>query len=109
MASELDYANLSNEEIIQKLDDAAFISRFETSEDWKLFREACRHLALQAGHILERTDPLKEPSTIIECQVVKKFCSNMIHGIVNGLKNEGKLAFDEAKDRGLRQVLPDEL
>ena len=104
-----DFSQLPDHDLIKKLDDAAFIARFEASDDWRLFREACDRLVRQAEHTLDNTDPLKDPTGVIECQVIKKFCRNIVRGIISGLKSEGRLAFDEAKARGLRNVLPNNL
>ncbi len=96
-----DIADLSDKDLLAKLEDAVFIDRFENSDDWKLIREACERLAKQAEYELDRTDPIKNPTKIIECQIVKKFCRNMLRGIINSIKAEGKLAFDEAGERDL--------
>lgn len=101
-----DYSKLRDKELLDKLDDAAFIARFEQSEDWKLFREACKRLGDLAEYEMDRLDPIKEPSAIIERQVVKKFCRNVVRSIISGLKAEGALAFEEAKERRLNQVQP---
>jgi hypothetical protein len=107
VAFDTDASKMSEEEILRKLDDAAFIQRFEKSEDWKFFREACEHLARQAEREMDHTDPIKNPTAIIECQVTKKFCKNVVGSIVNGIKSMGKLAFEEAKDRGIKEVIPE--
>ena len=106
MGFDTDTSKLSREDILQKLDDAAFVQRFEKSEDWKFFREACEHLARQAEYEMDRTDPLKNPSKIIELQVVKKFCRNIVGSIINGIKAEGAIAFQEARDRKLEGIGP---
>lgn len=109
MPLDADFSRLADQDLVRKLDDAAFIARFEASEDWKLFREACERLARQAEHEMDRIDPIKDPTGIIERQVVKKLCRNVVRGIINGLKEEGKLAFAEAKERGLRDAMPPNL
>lgn len=96
-------ADLTNEELLSRLDDATFIARFEGSDDWKLIREACERLAKQADYNLDNIDPIKDPTGIIECQITRKFCRNILRGIVNGIKNEGKIAFQQAKERGIIQ------
>lgn len=106
MGFDTDTSKLSREQILEKLDDAAFVERFERSEDWKFFRSACEHLAKQAEYEMDRTDPLKNPSKIIELQVVKKFCRNVVGSIINGIKSEGKIAFEEARERKLEGIGP---
>lgn len=98
---ESDLTTLSDKELLKRLDNAAFIDRFEKSEDWKLFREACKHLADKADYMMLRISPIDDPAGIIECQVISKFCKDMIRGIINGIKSEGKIAFEEGKNRKL--------
>lgn len=107
--ADVDYDRLSNQELLQKLDDAAFIERFERGDDWKLFREACRRLADQAAFEMDRIDPIKDPTGIIERQVIRKFCQNTVLGIIRSFKEEGKVAFNEARARELKDVTPNDL
>ena len=94
-------SSLSDKDLMAKLDNAAFIARFEMSEDWLLFREAAERLAKQADYELDRVDPIKDPTKVIECQITRKLCRNVLKGIINSFKAEGELAFDESRDRNL--------
>lgn len=98
---QIDYSELTNEQLLTKLDDAVLLDRFENQEDWKLIQGSASRLAEQAEYKLLRTDPIKNPTAIIEYQITIKFCRNVLKGIINGIKNEGRLVFDEIKDRGL--------
>lgn len=100
-----DYAGLTDQELLNKLDDAAFVDRFEHSEEWKMLREAGDRLAKQATYRMLKTDPIKDPTAIIECQITIKLCQNILRGIINGIKTEGAIAFKEAKERGLNLPL----
>ena len=97
---------LTDRELLKKLDDAEFIAEFERGEKWLLFREAAQRLAAQAEYKLDRINPIEDPTGVTECQVIKKFCRNVLQNIINGIKSEGELAFNEAKARRLRRVLP---
>ncbi len=90
---------LSKEEIISKLSDGELAVRFEESEDWKLIRESTRRLADQAIDELTKT-PADNLVRIIELQLTAKFCRNFLQSILNSYKQEGALAFEEAKYRG---------
>lgn len=95
-----DMSDNTAKELVDKLEDAAFIQRFEHSDDWKLFREACEHLASLAAHQILYTDA-KDTQAIIEHQITIKFCRNILKSIISGIKEEGRIAFNEMRDRGI--------
>lgn len=106
--AEMDFEKLSNKELIRKLNEGAFAHHFETGKEWKLFREALDRLASQAQYKLTLIDPIKDPTGVIECQVIAKFCRGVLKGIISGLKNEGRIAFDELNERGIKPSATDD-
>lgn len=92
--------DLSDAEILQRIEDGEFIHRFEESADWRLFREACKRLAQKASDALDNV-PADKTVAIIELQVMKKFCKHVVHGIINAYKQDGFTAFEQAKARKL--------
>ena len=91
---------LSDNDIWQRLGDGEFVYGFETSYEWKLFREACLRVARQAQ--VELLDvPADHTVRIIELQQLIKLYSRVPQSLMNSFKQEGIAAFEEAKDRGL--------
>ena len=99
------FAELDDEQVIAKLEEGAFAEEFAHSDNWLIFRQGCEILSHKAQYLLERTDPIKDPTGVIEAQVNCKFTKNVLKSIIDGIRNEGRLAFDEAKKRGLRKKL----
>lgn len=95
-----EYARMGNEELLSRLDNAALADRLEHSEDWKIVREGAKRLADQAIEQLLKTAPT-EQARILELQFIAKFCRDMLPSIVAYAKQDGFLAFYEAKDRGI--------
>ena len=98
---DLNYDDMPTADLLKKLSDGEFAHHFEASEDWKLFRAGCDYLAMQAEHKMKFIDPIKDPTGIIETQITAKICRNVLKAIISGLKNEGRIAFDELMDRGV--------
>lgn len=96
------FDELDDKQVLQKLEDGAFMEDFAKSENWMLFRQGCEALGRKAAHRLTTIDPLKDPTGVIEAQIITKFCRNVLRSIVEGIRNEGRLAFDEAKRRKIK-------
>lgn len=93
------FEELTDDQIITKLNDGVFMEEFAHGENWLLFRESLERLARKTEHLLLKIDPNKDATGIIESQVIIKFCRNILPGIVNSIRQEGRLAFDETKRR----------
>lgn len=97
----IDYSSLSKDELIVRLDKAVIADNFEESEQWGLIKEAASRLADIAQDKLNHTNVFKDPGLAVELQVCIKVLRDLLPNIVNGLKQEGRLAFNEARDRRL--------
>lgn len=84
----------------KKLLDASFMEEFENSAGWKIISSACKRISAQAQEELIKT-PANETVRIIELQIIIKLYRNVISGIIQSVKAEGKLAFEEAKENGI--------
>lgn len=96
----MNYEELNDEELVSKLEDSALMDRFENSEDWKIIREACRRAGERAKEALVKADPDKK-TLILELQKIAQIYGNFLPSLVNSFKQDGALAFEEAKGRGL--------
>jgi hypothetical protein len=95
-----EYDRLADDALLQKIDESAAIRELETQEGWKLIAAGCRRLASWAQEALVSV-PADQQTKIIELQQIVKLYRNVIPSMKNSLKDEGKLAFREAKRRGV--------
>jgi hypothetical protein len=100
----IDFSNVSDRELLDKLDKAAIAERLAESVEWSLVREASKRVAEKAQMEMLDVDPMENPGRVQELQILVKVLRNLIPGIVNGLQQEGRLAFFEAKERDLNEV-----
>jgi hypothetical protein len=96
----LDYSELSNEAIKDRVQNSEEIYILENSKGWHLVQEACTRVARNAEKSLLNADP-KDYVRIIELQQIVKLYKNVLGSIIKSFMDEGKIAFEEAKDREL--------
>lgn len=96
----MDYSQFKDEDITDKLSNAEIIERFEESDGWRLIQEACKRTVLRAQEELLHT-PADNTVRMVELQQIIKLYRNVLNGLINSFKNEGRMAFEEAKERGL--------
>lgn len=96
----LQFDQLDDEKLIEQIENAAEIKDLETHKGWKLLNEACKRAAFQAGEALADVDP-KDEVLIVKYQQIKKLYGHVIPSLINSFKQEGDLAFQESKNRGL--------
>lgn len=87
-------------EIQAKLEDSLFIEKIRGSEDWKWLREAFRRVVLQANEDLKHLDPMKEPSKVLQAQIVVRLFDDFLKTTLDAIRANGKVAYAQAKDRG---------
>lgn len=105
MADEsLDYEDLSNGELVGRIEKSNIADKFQRSEDWKLVREACNRAKERASEALIRVDPDKK-TTVIELQMLVKIFGNFIPSLIRVTKEDGDLAHEELQERGLSGIL----
>jgi hypothetical protein len=100
----IDFSNITDRELLDKLDKAAIAERLAESVEWSLVREASKRVTEKAQMELLEVDPMENPGRVQELQILVKVLRNLIPGIVNGLQQEGRLAFFEARERELDGV-----
>jgi len=96
----VDYEALTDEALLEKLDNWDRLDRFEDSEEWRIFDEACRRVAMRAREELIKV-PANDTLRIIELQQIIKLYGSVFKSLMSSFKQEGEVAFFEARDRGL--------
>jgi len=93
----------------EEMDDIALLDALENSSEvrdivvrpgWKIIDAACKRTAARARKALEDADP-ENKTYVIQLQQIVKLYGNVIHSLISTYKQEGELAFGEAKKRGL--------
>jgi hypothetical protein len=95
-----EYESLDHEEIVRKLEEGAFLEDIKNSETWRVFREAWRRIYLGAEAQLDNVSPDKV-ARIAELQVTKRFYRDLLATTIRRIKEDGKAAFEQAKERGI--------
>lgn len=99
MDQDTDYEQLSDNELVDKMRDAAVMERFEKSTDWKIVREACKRAKAKALSALVKENP-DNKTTIIELQKIAQIYGDFLPSLVNSFRQESALVKIEAKLRG---------
>lgn len=102
MGSDLDleFVNMPDAEVLDKLENSSEIHDLEKSRGWALLNEACRRAAGQAKQALVEADP-DDKTMVVKYQQVARLYGNVLQSLINSFKQEGAMAFEEAKSRGL--------
>lgn len=96
----MEYSDLSNEQIVDRIESGAAIIELENSEGWKLVSEAMSRLVTQAQNELISADASKTMD-IVYLQTIIKLYRDVVPGIVKSMKEEAKVSLSEAKIRRL--------
>lgn len=97
---DLEFENMKPEELIDRVENSAEIRELEGSKGWALLNAACQRAANQAREALAEVDP-DNKVLIVKYQQVAKLYGNVLQSLINSYKQEGILAFEEAKSRGI--------
>jgi hypothetical protein len=100
----MNFEDLTDRDLIDKLDKAAIAEKLAESYEWSLLKEAFDRVIKKAQAEILDVDPVENPSRIQELQILVKVLRNLVPGIVRGLHEEGRLAFFEAHNRDLDEV-----
>lgn len=96
----LEFERMNDGELVDRIENAAEIKELERSKGWRLISEACKRAANQARESLADVDP-ENKVLIVKYQQIAKLYGNVIPSLVNSFKQEGEMAFEEAKGRGV--------
>jgi len=95
-------SNESDEKLLDRIENSIKITDWENSEQWKLLDSACKRLAKKAENDLKNV-PADNMLRIVELQQIAKLYGDVIGNLIRHLKDDGQIAFEEAKDRGIIQ------
>lgn len=98
--SDLKLAEVSNEDLLNKLESAELFAEVMESENWKVFREAWRRIAAAAETKLAQIDPT-DSKEILKLQYAIRFYRHVLESTVAQMHEVSDLAYHEAKERGL--------
>ena len=87
------------EELFDKLEKHEALVQFESSMAAKVLKDATKQLAAEYTRRLLAT-PATETLKIAELQILIKFYTKFCDGIINAIKSDAEVAFDEAKASG---------
>lgn len=97
----MDFTNISNADLKEKLNNSIAINQLENSEGWQIVKEAMRRKVKQIEMALKKIDP-SNMTAIIELQVrAEIYGQDFIPSLINSFKQEGEIAFEESKERGI--------
>jgi hypothetical protein len=100
MSRENPYEDVSNEELLNKLEGAEMFATLLDSPEWACFREAWRRISQEADKKLMLVDPTNA-SQIMQLQYAKRFYEHVLQTTINQMHDVADLAYHEAKERGL--------
>lgn len=97
---EIEFEAMADEELLDRLENSKDIKELEIHKGWKLIEEACKRTANKARRALEKIDP-DDKTMIVKYQQVATLYGSVLQSLINSYKQEGELAFREARGRGL--------
>lgn len=102
MASDFDleFEKMRDDELFDRIENSAEIRELENSKGWSLLMQACKRTSAQAREALVDIDP-NEKVLIVKYQQVAKLYGNVLQSLVSSYKQEGEMAFEEAKNRNI--------
>lgn len=95
-----EFESVDYKEIQKKLEDSLFIEKIRNTDDWKWLREAFARIVKQANEDLKHLDPIKEPSKVLQAQIVVRLFDDFLKTTLEAMRANGKVAYVQAKDRG---------
>lgn len=95
------FKELDDRELLNKLNEGEEIENLLRSNGWKLVEEAMLRIVKQEERKLRDLDP-NNATEIIRTQQFLKICDNLIPSIINALRVEGELSFNELGKRELK-------
>lgn len=94
------YDGMEAQELAALIDDGIYIKELLDSRGWKILQEAFGRVVAQAQREIAKVDP-NDTVKIIEYQQIIKLYGSIIPSLVSSLRQEGDVAFDKAKERGM--------
>lgn len=94
------YKDVTNEDLLNKLEGAEMFATVLDSSEWACFREAWKRIHDEADCKLNVIDPTNS-TEIMKCQYAKRFYKNVLQTTINQMHDIADLAYHEAKERGL--------
>jgi|SRR5579859_2363642 len=91
---------VSDSEILNKLESVEMTFQVLESENWAWFREAWRRIYEEADRRLDLLDPT-DVSAVMRAQYAKRFYRNVLETTIKQLKDYSDITYAEAKERGL--------
>ena len=95
----MDEQELSDDELRQRLNDGETIQKLQEWDGWALIEKAFQRMSKKALEELANADP-HDASRITQLQQISKFYASVM-GVLKSFVDSGKLAFEDAKERGL--------
>lgn len=103
MANEqVDGDELDYQEVLGKLEDAAFLDIVQNSDEWKVLHRAWKHIRDKGRDSLCVVDP-HDWKRIAIIQLQCQFYDDVIGNTLRVIKEEGKEAYEAAKERNWLQ------
>ncbi len=97
---DLEFDELNDDDLLQRIENAAVIKEMELSPGWKLIDEVCKRTASHALVNLKNTNPT-DASAISQHQQIAKLYGDVLGSLIDSFKQEAALAFPVVKGRGL--------
>jgi type IV secretory pathway VirB4 component len=92
--------DLSDEQLLNKLESAEMFLEVLESGNWKIFQEAWRRIHDEADRRLSTLDPTNA-TAIMQAQYAKRFYSNILQTTIQQMHEMSEMAYAQAKERGL--------
>ena len=95
----MDFSEFTDDDLLDRLEDAALAHRLESLVEWKIIQEACQRLVDFAQKQLQEVNP-EEYTKIIEYQLTARlFGKGFLPALIQNMQRMGELSFNEAKER----------
>jgi hypothetical protein len=91
---------LTNEELLNKLESAEMFATVLESPEWAWFQLAWKRIHDEADRRLSVIDPT-DAKAIMQAQYAKRFYANIMETTIRQMHNMSDIAYAEAKERGL--------
>lgn len=100
----MEFSDLTEGELEERLLHGVDIETMLASRGWKLVLEAMGRTIKAWDRELRNVNP-DDKTRVMQLQISINMCDNIIPNIINGLRQAGRLAFEEKKFRGETSVL----
>ena len=105
---ENEIAQLSDDQILEKLESAALADRLEHDEHFQILRNACKRMHDRGVFALKTVNPT-DHRRIIQLQLMCQFYENIILTLITNFKKDAEAVFNEAVDAGILQPPPEKI